>query len=145
MAQVPDVDVAGFSGTAAAAVLWNGGGGSFSFTTGGTIGCVGIDLTDNQTSTACTVSASGSFTNIVCGTGIATGVAIVNETGGDSHTVNFTIVFVAGLGVEVGTVPPSAGIVQITPTNLTPPNPNAPGDGQCTPGFTVTDISAIAG
>lgn len=77
--------------------------------------------------------ASGSYINIVCGTGI-TGVttapsvfgdtATVNEHGDGSATIHYSIVFVAGVGVIVGTatetdspsiLAAAAGVVDILP------------------------------
>jgi hypothetical protein len=140
--------VAAFSGSASATVLWSGGGGPFSFATSAPLGCTAAGVVNNApVAGACTISASGSFTNVVCGTGTAAGTATVTTSAG-AVTVNFQIVFAGTVGVLLpGTVPPTgaatAGVVQITANNPQIPNPAAPGDGVCTTGFTVSSVSGL--
>jgi hypothetical protein len=95
-----------------------------------TYASVGVDAGDPTGS--CTIQASGSYINIVCGTGVTgvstappgalTDTATVNAEGA-SINLNYSIAFVAGLGVIVGTASGGdespgvvVGIVQITPT-----------------------------
>jgi hypothetical protein len=130
------------------------GTGTYSFSTGAPLGCTGISadapsevLADVEAPASCSISSSGNFTNIVCGTGLAVGTATLAEAGSDTYNFSYTIVFVAGVGVLAGTatevggdVAPGAvaGVVQITPTALE--TGNIPG-GECTPGFTVSSVS----
>jgi hypothetical protein len=47
------------------------------------------------------LSFNGTYTNVVCGTGLASGLATIPEAD-SSYNVNFLIAFVAGQGVLVG-------------------------------------------
>lgn len=141
---------------AAAVVCWvgnvcNGATGTYTFQTAAGA-CTGID--DGKKGT-CSITSSGAFTNIVCGTGSVIGSrssATATESDGDTATLNnLSITFVSGLGVATSTVTESGpggktakgyGVVQISPTHLTPPKPGTAGDGVCTPGFTVESVAA---
>lgn len=132
--------------TAQATVPWVLGSGGYTFQA---TSCTGVDVTDNTGLTACSLpnGSNGTFTSVVCGTGIVFGNStLIDEANGDAHNVAtdatghaYTIVFVAGLGVLVaGNVDggAGAGVVQITPSPL--PNPGTLPTGTCTTGFTVT-------
>ena len=98
-----------------------GGTGTFSFS--GQVACQ-----VNGAPTLGTISASGSYSNTVCGTGTADGSASIPGLG----TRSFHIQFVAGAGaVFVPSFSPTniAGAVQLLPTG---PDPNA-----CVSVFTV--------
>lgn len=118
--------------------------------------CVGVSLGGDEgatagleveANTACSVTSTGTYTNVVCGTGLATGNATITEGGGsDTYTVsNYTIVFVGGVGVVVAptiteseadgdTVPGvGAGVVVLTPVGSAVPPPT----GLCVTTFTV--------
>jgi len=131
-------EVAVFSGSANAAVLLSGGGGTFSFSTGAPLGCTAVDPDDGVVA-SCTINASGSFTNIVCGTGSASGTATISDPSDGGVTVTFSITFVAGVGVLTGSAQggPVAGAVLITANS-----PQTDGV-HCTNGFTVNSANAI--
>ncbi|HEV7680205.1 MAG TPA: hypothetical protein VGQ42_16710 [Candidatus Dormibacteraeota bacterium] len=139
--------VAAFSGSASATVDWVGGAGSFSFATSAPLGCTAAGVVNNTpVAGACTISASGTFVNVVCGTGTATGSATVTTSGG-TVTVGFQIVFVATVGLILPTVPPAgvvAGVVQITANSPQVPTATPPTFGVCTNGFTVSSVSLLA-
>ena len=85
------------------------------------------------------ITASGSYTNTVCGTGTATGTATITA-GSTSVTISFTIQFVAGQGAARGTGSTTgAGYVSIRPAL---DNQAAP-PGNCVTKFDV--IGAFAG
>jgi hypothetical protein len=137
-----------------------GGGGGYAFDTSnglvpgvGICAAVGVNSSagvgvgaqvDSVAPAPCFLSASGTYVNIVCGTGTTGGAPLaatdtatatvtttVNASSPQSITANFGIVFVAGLGVSEGRV--VAGVVQITPTG-----------GDCTTAvtqFTATGVS----
>jgi hypothetical protein len=93
---------------------------------------------------------SGTFANVVCGTGTATGNSEVIGPDGDSTGQKFNISFYGTIGIVTGTVvsdPPSGieniyGVVQIGPPGPGAPPPDAPkvGDVDCATGFSSTGI-----
>jgi hypothetical protein len=111
--------------------------------------CTGFD--DGKTGT-CSVSSSGAFTSIVCGTGTVlpgSSSATIKESDGDTVSVtSLKITFVAGLGVVQATAnegsggKPAVGVVQIAPSQLMAPKPTAAGRGVCTTGFSVESVAA---
>jgi hypothetical protein len=133
-----------------------GGSGTYSFDTQPTGFCVGysdaaeVGVTVGSTSgpAGCRVtvsSATGAFTNTVCGTGTAGGTA--NISGADTATSTFNITFVATIGVVTGSTSDAndpepqdqlVGVAQIGP----PLNPRIPPDdtGDCASGFTSTVV-----
>lgn len=89
-------------------VQFVGGGGSFGFS--GSAVCTdgsGVD-------TNARISASGSYTNTLCGTGTATGNATITVNG-TGYNVGFTIQFAAGAGVLRATTATGGGVVSIRP------------------------------
>lgn len=80
---------------------------------------------------ACTITASGNYSNTVCGTGSASGSAsIVELADNQADTETFSITFASGLGVVTGG---ATGVVQLLPTSpATPP--------ACVSGFTVVGV-----
>ena len=113
---------------------------------------VGVDVDGDGTPEAglCGISSSGSYTNIVCGTGTATGNAGI--TGPEPYSINYTITFVAGLGVLVGSggdtdggpSGPAVGVVDIAPNTdnhlvAPPPTSNA-----CVTDFLATGVALTA-
>ncbi len=88
---------------------------------------------------ACAVTANGGFSNIVCGTGTASGTA--NVTGVDSGTVTFTIVFVGGQGVLLGAGLNDGGTF-VGAVELTANGVPADGPLDCADGFTITAVVA---
>jgi hypothetical protein len=75
------------------------------------------------------LSFNGTYANTVCGTGTASGIAVVPEAD-SSYSITFFILFVAGQGVLVGNAPSDdgwdvwTGPVTILPTApLVPPCP----------------------
>jgi len=108
----------------------------------------------SETGTCTTIAASGAYTNVVCGTGVATGTATVTLTqpGGDGTegpvTVRFVIVFVAGNGtltITGGTWdddPTVTGSGTVTLTNL--PGQSCVGPGPAVTGFNISGRVAVA-
>jgi hypothetical protein len=129
-------------GTCSGAVCWKGGVGNYTFTDSSCNAVSGDDLG----LPGCTIGLSGgSFTNTACGTGTAdsTGPTSLGENDEASETINsYHIDFVAGLGVMQGSSTDGnlTAVVQISPSNLTAPSPGAPGNGPCTPGFSVAGV-----
>jgi hypothetical protein len=92
--------------------------------------------------------AGGAFTNVVCGTGSASGTSEVIGPDGDSNGQPFNISFYGTIGIMRGWVvsdPPNGveniyGVVQIGPSGPGAPLPDAPkvGDVDCATGFTAT-------
>jgi len=130
LVQAGDIDAIGFSGMATvtpAIQLVGGPDGTYSFSTSGSVlglpgACMAVsadsDVTVGTTDAdgevgPCTLASSGTWHNIVCGTGTAGGTATVTETPdfvgpgagkpSDVYTINYGIQFVAGIGVLVGT------------------------------------------
>ena len=130
-----------FSGTSNDTVLLVGGGGGFTFGSGA--GCIANGIINNlpAVNAPCSITAAGTFINVVCGTGLAGGVATVTAPQG-AITVGFVIIFVGDVGVLLpggtpiptsgpGPLPYVGGVVVITPNSLQT-------DGtRCTFGFTV--------
>jgi hypothetical protein len=164
---VGDVDVVTFSGTAVAspAIPLIGGDGTYTFSTssngiGGTPGqCLGAsadtDIALGTTSgdadiAPCTITSSGTYHSIVCGTGTAGGTATITEGGdgvagnknpSDVYDVTYSIQFVAGIGVLTGNATergdveasPVVGIVALDPVSV----------GLCPlTTFTITGVAA---
>jgi hypothetical protein len=95
-----------------------GGVGTYSFATGSGVGgippfCLEAGFNSGPSvfvTDECSISSSGSFSNIVCGTGtaggtatIAAGTPAVNVGGNPATGASYAIVFVAGVGVLEGT------------------------------------------
>jgi hypothetical protein len=89
-----------------------GGGGTFCLTTDV---CVSFSSDDIPPVGICTLSASGSYTNTVCGTGNVSGTATSAEADGSVDTVGFSLTLVAGLGVITGG---AVGVVDLQPSGL---------------------------
>lgn len=72
----------------------------------------------------CVIASSGTFHNIVCGTGSAAGTATVSAGGllpsaEQTETITYSITFVAGVGLLTGSSSDgdtTAGVVSIIPT-----------------------------
>lgn len=60
--------------------------------------------TDDGLPSACpNLTGSGTYMNLICGTGLLTGTLTVTEPSGETATLSYTIVIVAGIGaVEAG-------------------------------------------
>ncbi len=69
------------------------------------------------------VSGSGTFNSLSCGTGTASGSMSIIEPAGDRAALDYSIVFVAGIGALTGTWAddggsgPAVGVVLIVPSN----------------------------
>jgi hypothetical protein len=112
--------VLGATGTLTPSVQLLGGSGSFTFS--GDVVCQ-----VNGAPVIGTISASGSYSNTVCGTGTADGTANIPSYGAKA----FHIDFVAGAGVvSVDGLP--SGAVQLIPTG-----PDPAGAPNCVKQFTV--------
>jgi len=116
-----------------------GGCGAFSF---GSNVCAGFSSDDAAPVINCSVTATGTYENIVCGTGLAAGAANGPEA---NQTEAFTIVFVGGMGVLVGSASDGdtvVGAVQLSPN---PANP-VPADGppDCADSFQISAEVAAA-
>lgn len=131
-----------------------GGSGAYDFTTSGLVCQVVVseDVSPDATPDApppngCSLTSTGSYINIVCGTGLASGTANVSANADDDDfTASYSIVFVAGLGVLSGTVLSSNGddfgaslvaVLTLSPTAALPPT------GECAAGFNVTGVAML--
>jgi hypothetical protein len=143
-AVVSDVLVINGQAVVSPSVQISGGAGSFTFNTSV---CAGVSDGDGVAAPTpeaglCVIASTGTYANIVCGTGSATGTATIS--GAESATASFSITFAGTIGVVTGSVtdnPPDSdtvdaitGVVQIGP----PVPPSVPPVGTCTNGFTVT-------
>jgi hypothetical protein len=159
-AQVAGATVVAFTGatTSLTTVDWVNNTGSYAFSGSCVLGAgVAVTVPPPSVTTGCGVQASGTYINVVCGTGL-TGLGLTDTatatSGTNSATTKYSIVFVATVGVLVGEVTSingqaavgaEAGVVQI---NAIPTAPN-PGDtahlGACTTQFSVEVVAAGAG
>ena len=143
--------------TCGANVCWVGGNGTFTFNST-TCEYASVEAGAVVPAGSCTVTASGSFSNITCGTGSATGTATITplsgpDAGEGPTTASFSITFANGQGVITGSALEGdgdngslAGAVEISPTaGGSPPSVSAPGDGPCTPSFSIASSAEIIG
>jgi len=100
-------------------VAFQGGGGSYSFASDHCVGVSSDEPTNVPADGNCSISASGTYANIVCGTGTAPGNATVTESDGASDSFAYSLTFAAGVGVETGGG--SAGVVVIVATGTGAP------------------------
>jgi len=129
-------------------VLWVGGTGTYAFTGGCVVGA-SVSTTGPQVGVGCTVQASGSYTNVVCGTGFTGALALADSatitSGSNTIGIKYSIVFVATVGVVVGTessgTGAAAGVVQINAV----PNTGGIPSGTCTNSFNVEVVAAGGG
>lgn len=91
--------------------------------------CAGVS--SDESLTTCTLSSSGSYSFLVCGTGQMTGSLTVVEADGALDTVNYVAQSIAGVTVVTGAG--ISGTFSVVPTGTTPP-----------PGFCFTSFD-IAG
>jgi hypothetical protein len=127
-----------------------GGTGTFNYSAlaGGTacvVNSVGEGVPPATEAGLCSISGRGTYTNVVCATGSATGT--INSIAVDKGTGTFSAVFVFGIGVLTGTFTdtPSADDPADTPDNLVglvvlapPAGAGRPDDAfDCTEGFTA--------
>lgn len=97
-----------------------GGSGTYSFQSG--------VCEEASPAKKCGVTSSGTYTNIVCGTGSAHGSAFLTP---NNLTFNYSITFVSGVGLLTGG---ATGVVDIVPTGI--------GKGKnCVTKFTVLTVS----
>jgi hypothetical protein len=130
-----DTDVAAFVGhtTGLTPVQATGGTGSYSFVSDVCAG-VSLDATPPEAGT-CSITSSGTYSNIVCGTGSASGSATATENvDGAADTFSYTITFVAGVGVIQGG---ATGVVLIVPTGLGAPS-------SCVTAFTPVGVAVTS-
>jgi hypothetical protein len=140
-----------FSGTTNYPEQWVDGTGYFAFSTGAPLGCTAVGTMGGQpVAGTCTMSASGTFTSVACGTASALGTATISTSAGS---------FTLDLGIDtsgfVGVVIPAEwnqtysieGVVQISPNSAQLP---LDWQGQldfatpCTFGFTVSgDVTVV--
>jgi hypothetical protein len=123
-----------------------GCGGTFGFTT---TACAGVSDPDPDLpaipSTVeaglCSIAATGSFQNLICGTGTVQGAVTITGGADAGEAGTFGIVFAATVGVVTGYISGDyvVGVVQLGPPLAVPPPPN-PNDPDCTGGFTVTSV-----
>lgn len=132
---VPDLDVAVVDGTLSGFALPGVGMATAGYSMSGACGLAVagqpvpfVDIPPDEGTSCGGVSGSGTFSSLGCGTGTATGSLSLTEPAGDTATVSYTIVFVAGVGGLVGNWSdggasgPATGVVL-----LVPPSPS-----QCT-------------
>lgn len=139
-------------------VCWLSGDGSYTFSATGTVCQSTVPTVGLGT---CTVTSSGTFVNIVCGTGSASsasGGTTLTLTGTTVGTVTlpgaiaYSIFFTGGVGVLIGDAGGGLfggnstleGVVNIRAVPSTP-SPGAAGLGPCTPTFTVTYAIVLVG
>jgi hypothetical protein len=163
----PDVDAVLFSGVTGAlaptlppiSAAPNGilQPGTYTFS-GGCIAGASTDIPTDlpEVATSCNISSSGTYLNLICGTGTASGTSTVSSAADGTVSGAYTIVFVAGFGVlqnalignppttpNPGLSPEGAavGVVDIVPSNAT--------SGGCVTAavstFTVTGFTLAAG
>ena len=116
-------------------VQWQGGGGSFHFTTNAPI-CVEAGTFGSG---LCGIASGGSYTNIVCGTGNVLPGATANVT--NVPTITYAITFAAGVGVITGSDAAGdtvAGVVLITPNTDNHAVPPPPTSNACVTDFLAT-------
>jgi hypothetical protein len=139
--------VGGGEGDNPPAVDLIGGGGTFGFTSGSPAGPGCVGWSDTAEAGLCSVGATGSFQNAVCGTGYVQGTVTITGGADAGESGPFGIVFAATVGVVTGNISdtPDAdgsgtdyvvGVVQLGPP-LTTAVPALP---DCTSGFTVTSV-----
>jgi hypothetical protein len=130
------------SGSCGSYVCLSGGGGTFNFTSLACVYVSDVDVTvppidGTDPAGTCTVTVNGGvYNNVVCGTGTASGTAVI--TGEGTNNDPFFIDFVATVGVVWGTDAgdPFYGAVLIGGSPFgTPGDPTAM---QCVNGFSVT-------
>jgi hypothetical protein len=125
-----DVDTVDFTGSAAATVAWVGGSGTFTFSSNE------CEMASPPEVGVCAMNAAGTFTNIVCGTGTASGTASLTGPDG-TETITFTITFSDGQGVVTGNAAEPDGNGTVSGwVDIAPNSPQAP-PGVCTFGFSV--------
>jgi hypothetical protein len=117
-------------------VQFQGGTGTFSFHGPATCSLNGSTPAANNS----TITSTGSYNNIVCGTGTATGSAAIKVGTAAPVNLTYTIQFVGGAGAITGTgTSTGGGPVHIRPSLTNAANP--PGD--CVTKFDV--VGAFAG
>ena len=134
-----DNDVMVFVGqsTSLTPVQLVGGSGVFQFATtfGFASACEGVSSDEPASaSPQCSISASGSYVSIVCGTGTLSGAATVSEADGQVDSVGFTITLVGGVGVITGG---AVGVVEIIPTGVASPP-------ACMTSFTMAGVAVFS-
>jgi hypothetical protein len=112
--------------------LKGGPGGTYSFS--GKANCV-----LNGKVEASTVSSSGTYKSIVCGTGSAAGSATITGSKGDHASGNISITFVAGQGTLTGKI----SINGAAPITVAGPVSIAPKTGNCVTPVTQFTVSAV--
>ena len=124
-----------------------GGSGTYSFSTGTflPVHCEAVDLDTASPAAACSILSSGTYTNVVCGTGLAQGSATISAPTETLSVNGYTIAFAGGLGVLAapsisdtdGDASAGAGVVDISP--------GSPGlTSYCTAGFNVVGLAVAA-
>jgi hypothetical protein len=124
-----------------------GGHGTYNFSTSASsaipVTCTVEDTDRDGDGGACSITSNGTYTNVVCGTGLASGSATITNNANPSISVSigYTIVFAAGLGVIEGSAAesdggsgPVLGVVDIRPEGT------GGTSGVCTTGFSVIGV-----
>ncbi len=132
-----DADAAAYVGatTSLTPVQLVGGSGGYSFSS---IVCAGVS--SDVDAGLCTLTSTGSYVNIVCGTGTVSGSVTTGEPDGASDTAGISIIFVAGVGVATTTSGGTGGGVAI----LLDTQPSTDGS-HCSNGFNVVGAAVING
>jgi hypothetical protein len=123
---------AGATANAVPGVKTVGGSGTYSFA--GSATCVLNGKTE-----ASSISSSGTYKSIVCGTGSAAGSASIAGNKGDSASGSLSITFVGGQGTLVAHV----SIDGKPPITVTGPVSIAPKTGNCVTPVTQFTVSAL--
>ena len=115
--QGDSVDTVDFTGTTTALtpVQLVGGGGVWAFASNI------CEMVSAPEAGACSIAASGTYSNVICGTGTVAGTATLSGPDGD-ETMSFSITFVSGTGQLIGNMSADdgpatvVGQIVITPT-----------------------------
>jgi hypothetical protein len=129
--QGDNVDTIDFTGntTALTPVQLVGGSGTFAF------GSNLCEMVSPPEAGSCSIAASGTYVNIICGTGTVNGTANISGPDG-TETMTFSIAFAQGSGTLTGNMSADdgpatvAGTVEITPTG-----------GNCASGVTQFQVA----
>jgi hypothetical protein len=132
-AETPGLDYLVFTGTTTGITCSGGvgcagnnvpsalGGGTYTFSTGGLVSLCESGGTDPSEAvpSGCSIGSNGTYTNVVCGTGLASGSANVSGHPDGGTIGSYTIAFAGGVGVIAVTSMSDglagAGVVDITP------------------------------
>ena len=117
------------------------GSGTYTFQ-GDSPACVILNTAGNPVATGTAhITSSGSYQNVLCGTGTATGTAQVAFNNGQTFNVGYTIAFASGVGaLAVTSGATGGGEVTIVPGDVPQPVGNGSGGNCITTGVTAFQV-----